>query len=247
MIKYLYILLFLSLFISCKNFAELKQSQEIVGIGIIYLDPKNPIKLYKNENGLNPFDSIYFTKNKILKKGSYTIGKNSISKFFNPYNVYLGDSNKEAEKNMNKGLIKFEPQIAFKVLEHKNNMYKILLNDVTKEYCFINMKERINLIDAAYLIEQNFDPNFVPDSVNNWFIYESWTQHMRNSIILNTDLKFFSKPNKGVEIEMKNNHFVVDTLIDDWAKCYIDDNKVAWTKWKENNFILFNYNRFIYF
>lgn len=245
--RFILYVIILCFYICCDRNIELNQANEKTGIGIIYLDPNYPIHLFKNEFDTIVFDSIIFIKNKAFDKGSYSIENKSISKILMPYDYYLGDNDKKSIENINKGLLKFQPMIAFKVLEHKNNLYKILLNDFTKEYCFINTKGKINLNYTDYLNKQNFNPNSVPESIENWFYYESWLKHLKHSIILNEDLKFYETTNKEIELKINDDNFVIDTLINEWVKCYFGENKFGWTKWKENDSILFEFNRFIYY
>lgn len=233
------------LFISCNNSVELKKSDEKTGKGIIYLDPNSPIELFKNENDKVPFDSIVFAKNKVFDKGSYKIKSHSIRKVLNPYELYLGDSEQKATSNENKGLIEFKPKIAFNVLEHKNNSFKIVLNNQTKDYCYIRTDNRLDLTKSDYLSQRNFDPNFVPDSLSDWHLYESWAIHLRNSLISNKDLKFFDQPKNGKEL--KSNSVIFDTIVGDWAKFILNSNQTGWTRWKENDSILINYQRFMYY
>ncbi|SMC75100.1 hypothetical protein [Moheibacter sediminis] len=235
------LLLISILLVSCNRTFEIGISEEKTGIGLIYLDINSPIYLYSDKTSKIPFDSIVFKNNKI---------KTSILKQqLQPYKIYQGDTEKEAKINEQKGLIEFKPQIIFRVLEKDKNFWQVIINEKESEFVYLNLEKYQDLSISNYLKEINFDPNFVPDEIKNWYLFEDWMTTFRSSFIPNSDNLIFHNQPDGNKINTKLEfiNYQIDTIQNDWMKVKLNDSISGWIRWKRNDSIVLKYNRFLYY
>lgn len=226
--------------ISCKSKVEIGVSEDTNGIGLLYLDTNSPIYLYSDKKNKIPFDSIVFKNNKVKT----SLLKNQL----NPYYIYKGDSEKEAKENLNKGLIEFKSQIIFKVVEKDESFWCVIINEKESGFVYLNLEDYQDLAQCDYLKNNDFDPNFISGKIKKWYLYEDWLTHFRHSFITNSEnLKVLNQPN-GEMIQSKLSHFnIVDTIKDDWMKIKINDSVSGWVRWKNDDSILLEHKRFIYY
>lgn len=226
--------------ISCKSKVEIGVSEDTNGIGLLYLDTNSPIYLYSDKKNKIPFDSIVFKNNKVKT----SLLKNQL----NPYYIYKGDSEKEAKENLNKGLIEFKSQIIFKVVEKDESFWSVIINEKESGFVYLNLEDYQDLAQSDYLKNNGFDPNFISGKIKKWYLYEDWLTHFRYSFITNSEnLKVLNQPN-GKMIQSKLSHFnIVDTIKDDWMKIKINDSVSGWVRWKNDDSILLEHTRFIYY
>lgn len=233
--------LILIILISCVQKIELGVSDEKTGIGLLCLDTNFPIYLYSDKINNIPFDSIVFKNNKI---------KTSLLKQqLQPYEIYKGDNEKEAKENVNKGLIEFKSKIIFRVLEIDENFWQVIINEKEGEFAYLNLEDYKDLSVSNYLKEENFDPNFVPEEMKNWYLFEDWVTHFSHSFIPNkNNLIFYDQPD-GNRINSKSEfiNYQVDIIQNDWMKVKLNDSISGWIQWKRNDSIILPYSRFLYY
>lgn len=233
--------LILIILISCVQKIELGVSDEKSGIGLLYLDTNSPIYLYLDKRNEIPFDSIVFKNNKI---------KTSVLKQqFQPYEIYEGDTKNEAEENVNQGLIEFKSKIVFRVLDIDENFWQIIINEKESEFAYLNLEDYKDLSKSDYLKEVNFNPNFVPEEMKNWYLFEDWIVTFRSSLIPSSDnLIFYDQPNGNkINTKLEFINYQTDTIRGDWMKVKLNDSISGWIQWKRNDSIVLSYNRFLYY
>lgn len=233
--------LILIILISCGQKIELGVSDERIGIGLLYLDTNSPIYLYSDKRNKIPFDSIVFKNNKI---------KTSILKQqLQPYKICKGDNEEEAKKNVNKGLIEFKSKIIFRVLEIDENFWQVIINEKEGEFAYLNLEDYKDLSESNYLKEENFDPNFVPEEMKNWYLFEDWIVTFRSSLIPNSEnLVFYDQPNGNkINTKLEFINYQADTICDDWMKVKLNNSISGWIQWKRNDSIILPYSRFLYY
>lgn len=230
----------------------LKKSENKVGIGLLHYSPGSVIKFYKAFDSKSAFDSLKTEKVSFgLNKGKAKFKTSSLGSKLQPYVLEEGDSDGDAKSHINTGLIRFYPEITFRVVEKKEDQYEVLINEKSGETVIIKVDKKNNYRNTEEN-EENFffDPNFVDTDNPDWYFYESWAQVLKRawSVEIPEYTLFFTEPN-GEKTEMMPNAYGlgVDSISGDWARFYRkfpdDDSKKeirTWAKWKNKDSVIVN-------
>jgi len=224
-----------------------------MGTGLLSLTLNKPIKFYKNPKDSSAFDQLNFSIDSLPQtKGKLLFS--STSKL-NPYRMLSGDSDKEGQEHINRGLIRFQPELIFRVLEKTKDFFKIIVNEDTFETAYM----KINAQHAIYTkLSQVFDnncSNCTGSSYNtDYYLYETWENYFKRlEYITVDDLKIYDNPNGKLIFEQKNNDFLpflISQVKGDWIqlkkhrlyKSKYDKSMQyeGWVRWKSDMDILVN-------
>lgn len=230
----------------------LKRSENKVGIGLLHCSPESVIKFYQDYDSKSPYDSLKTEKVRFgLNKGKANFKTSSLGSKLQPYVLVEGDSDLEGKSNINVGLIRFSPEIIFRVLEKKGDEFTVLINEKSGYTSVIKLHKKNDYrTTQEYGEDFFFDPNFVDTADADWYLYESWEQALKGawSIEVPKNTLFFKEPN-GEQTYMPTNDygFGIDSLSGDWARFYrkfpdddSEKNSKSWAKWKNKDGIIVN-------
>ncbi|WP_143166717.1 hypothetical protein [Pedobacter caeni] len=227
-----------------------KQKEELVlpvtgtkmGIGLIHFNTNKPLMLYQSKTDTLPYDSIQFVARKTgLNKGRCDFRTKHLGDKLQPYILSEGDSDADAKSNINMGLIRFVPQLVFRVIDKTDDGVQVLINEKTYETSFVRVNPkkdlRINMDDNGGF----FDPNFNQSRIPDWFYYETWEQALKRAAFIDYDPKeLYDKPN-GKKIQKNETYQLkVDIVQDDWIR-FVDNYTEkfhGWTRWKVKDSII---------
>jgi hypothetical protein len=241
MYKYL-IILFLFILCSCNGKGQQRAPEKIIGLGLLTVNTQYALPLYKNYTDNTPFDTLKFQ-----------VAKSGITSFLSkirlkPYLMSGGDSYDAGRKNINMGLIRFSPELKFRVADTTASLFKIVTNEETGESFFVKR----NAANAYYTSEKElFDHSCgnCPGVRYNpvWYIFETWERYLKRvEFITKEHLVIYDQPNGKVIFENKENTFLPFTVIavkGEWIKLKkgfgrefnFDSSKNynGWTRWRE--------------
>lgn len=238
----LVILMLVIFYVSCHSDKELKlqSSKNSLGIGLIHFNLNESIPLFISDTSTIAFDTLQFSKkNSGFNQGKCIFKTKNLDEKLNPYFLFEGDSDADAKSHLRSGLIRFLPQLIFRVVKKTDKGVVVLLNEETKETIFI----KIAFENDYRLHTKNgsnfFEPNFIDVPIDNWFYYEDWKQVMlRAWYVTYNNLDVYDLPN-GKKITVSESLNQIDSVKGDWARVVerYDNNKnnFRWIKWNEND------------
>lgn len=213
-----------------------------IGIGLLTANTQYPILLYKTETDTVPFDVLKF---EVEKSGATKfISKISLK----PYTLSKGNSNKEGENNIKRGLIHFPPMLKFRVVYTNALFFKVVTNEETME-TFIIKKDGKN---AYYVTERQLSDNSCSNCPNSsynprWYIFETWERYLKRAeFITKKNITIYDVPGGKIIFENKDDVFLpfgVSEVKGEWIKLKkgfgrefnfdSTQNYSGWTKWRE--------------
>ena len=223
---------------------ELPKSSSKLGTGIIHFNTQFPIPLYRTENDSLPYDTLKFRSKEFgLQKGTMLFETKTLGEKLQPYLLEKGDSDFDAKSNINVGLIRFVPQLIFRVQKKSENGVTVIINEETFETSYVKLNGK-NQVKPDF---NYFDPNLHDYKENpNWHYYQSWDETIRRafSITPNKGERIYETPNgKLLRIEEADQYYTVDSIVGNWAKLsnyginsYEKTNK-GWLQWNRNDSI----------
>ena len=241
---FLYLLLCLS-FYSCNG--QEKSENTPIGIGILQTNTTYPISLYVNESDKIPVEVLKFK----TRKDGTTEFITSLS--LRPYVISEGDSYEAGKTHINRGLIRFPPEIKFRVIDSTNNSFKVITNEILNETYYI----KLDSLSTYYKTESELYENSCSNCPNSnynpkWNIFETWERYLiRAEFVTKNELKIYEIPNGKIIFENDNNKFLPFNITEvegDWIKLRKgfgrefnfenSKNYDGWTQWKDGNKIL---------
>lgn len=246
--KYFIFLIPIWLFASCdfireKTFnVELPKSCSKTGIGLIHFNLSEPIKFFKTETDSIPYDTLKISIISFgLNKGRCEFTTSQLGSKLKPYILFQGDSDFEAEDNLKKGLIRFAPELVFRVVKATKKGFVVVIDESTLETSFVKVNFKNDLQKNTNGNPNFFEPNFVDSKINNWFYYETWEQILKRAYEVSFDnAKIYHLPN-GIKISTDKEYARIDSIKGDWARLIDgfneDSKKIGWVKWYENDSI----------
>ncbi|WP_136668070.1 hypothetical protein [Flavobacterium sp. H122] len=246
--KFLFYLISHGLFVSCNFIKEktfdvtLPKSSSKTGIGLIHFNLSEPIKFFKTETDSIPYDTLKFSETAFgLYKGTCEFKTGQLGSKLKPYILFQGDSDSEAENNLRMGLIRFAPELVFRVVKATKNGFIVVIDESTLETSYIKVDFKNDLRKNTNSNPNFFEPNFVDSKISNWFYYETWPQILKRAYEISIDTaKIYHSPN-GRKISTDREYARIDSVTGDWARLIEgfneDSKKIGWIKWHENDSI----------
>jgi len=144
-------------FINCRKQDNLISEKVVLekemGLGLLNITFNTPLKLYKNPKNSIAFDVLTFSIDSLAEtKGKLLF--NSTSKL-KPYRMLSGDSDKEGNEHLNRGLVRFDPELIFRVIEKTNDYFKIILNEDTFVTAYIKINPNYALYTELSQVYEN--------------------------------------------------------------------------------------------
>ncbi|MFD0715575.1 hypothetical protein [Paenibacillus sp. GCM10027626] len=219
---------------------ELPKSKNKLGIGLIHFNLNTPIPLYKSESDLAPYDTLRFVRIESGKdKGKCDFQTDKLGKHLRPYTMNEGDSDKEAKEHINMGLIRFSPELTFRVLSKTDDGFTVMINEETLETSFVKVDLKNDLRKNTSSDPDFFDPNFVDSKIADWFYYETWGQALKRAWYITYDENEVYNQPEGTKITPSVEFNRADSVEGDWVRLrerYNDNkNDFGWVKWREND------------
>ncbi len=150
-----------------------------IGIGLLDIDLNHYRLLYRDMSYDEPFDYLQFD---IARKGKDK-GKFRMSTTYGlslkPFRYFEGDSETEAYRHEASGLIYRIPRLTFKVVEAREGMYRIVLNEDTFETAVIKKDPYYKLYNGG-----NYEPTpFHREYLHtHCFTYQPWEEFLKRVI-----------------------------------------------------------------
>ncbi|QCX40663.1 hypothetical protein FF125_20280 [Aureibaculum algae] len=230
--------------------AEIEVEKEM-GLGLLSLTFNKPLKFYKNPTDSVVFDQIEFIKNSQPETRGRLL---FISKTtFSPYRMQSGDTDEMAKQNINHGLVRFGPELFFRVLEKTDSFFKVVIDEDTFESAYLKINPNYALYTELSQVYANSCSNCPGSNYNpDFYIYETWENYFKRlEFITIKGLDIYSSANGIILLEKNNDAFLpfqVTALEGDWIKIkkaklyesYFDNtiNYDGWVRWKNNMEIL---------
>jgi hypothetical protein len=218
---------------SCKS--QEPTYPKAIGIGLLTVNTQKAIPLFKSEKDSLPFDTIKF---KTSKSGT-TLFISTIK--LKPYLISKGDSDKQARENIQRGLVRFSPELKFCVVDTGDSFFKVITNQASME-SFVIKKDSSN---AYYTQEKMLDDHSCVDCPGykynpNWYLYETWDRYLKRvQYVTKKDLVIYDAPNGKVVVDKDNSlvPLVITSVKGDWARVKTAGPDLkqynGWTKWRE--------------
>lgn len=214
----------------------LPKSTDKAGIGLIHFNLNEPLPLYKSEQDTLPYDSLHFVKIETgEKKGKCSFRTSFLGERLQPYTLNEGDADAEAQQHISMGLIRFAPQLVFRVLSKTDKGVQVFINEKTQETSFIPVRQQKDLRKNTTGDADFFDPNFNEAKIPDWFYFETWEQALKRAWQIDYDKKeLYDQPN-GKKIRPDESIAIkVDSVQNNWIRLVdkYDSKFYGWTKWK---------------
>lgn len=224
--------------------SDLPISSSKAGIGLIHFSLNKTLPLYKSEEDAQPYDSLRFVEIKTgANKGKCSFQTSFLNKKLQPYTLDEGDTDVEAQQHISMGLIRFAPQLVFRVLSKTDKGVQVFINEQTGETSFIPIHPEKDLRKNTTADTHFFDPNFIDAKIPDWFYFETWEQALKRAWQIDYDRKeLFDRPN-GKKIKPDESIAItVDSVQNDWIRFVskYDNRFYGWTKWKAGDSIVVN-------
>ena len=219
-----------------------------VGLGMFEVSFNLPVPLYRTENDITPFDTLTFRqdKNGVLQYETKCL------KLFKPYKIYGGDSHEEARENINMGLVRFPPELAFRVIEANDSYYRVVIDEENFETVVIRKDS-----DYAELPQCRslFGIDMPKDRIyKGYYAFETWEHLLKRAVFVDfhrINYAVYDAPDGNKIFENTNHNFLpynVTEVCGDWAKVKKGfgrefnfdgiENAEGWVKWKDDTKIL---------
>jgi len=228
---------------------------QAIGLGLLTVNTKYPIPLYKNEADELPFDTLKFD----VSKSGKTIFISGIR--LKPYLMSEGDSDEEAEEHVKMGLVRYGPELKFCVVDTGKSYFRVVGNQISKEE-FVIKKNPL----AAYYSQEKmlYDNKCIncPGSKYNprWYVFETWERYLKRVEFITKDsLVIYDVPEGKAIFEDKDRTFLpfaVTEVKGEWIKVKkgfgresnFDPGKNynGWVKWRNGTDIFVDINERLY-
>ena len=228
--------------IKCKDRKPVQP--KAIGIGLLTVNTNFELPLYEQENDSLAFDVLKFKT-----------GRSGVMRFITkinlkPYQMTGGDSFSEGERNVKMGLIRFSPELKFRVLDTTMTSFKIVTNEKTWETFVVKR----NAAAAYYTSEQQVSDNNCSNCTGSnynprWYINETWERYLKRvEYITKEHIKVYDQPNGKLIFDNKNNAFLPFRVIGmkgEWIQLGKGfgresdfgnfSNAEGWTKWRDGS------------
>ncbi|SEW52880.1 hypothetical protein [Chitinophaga arvensicola] len=241
MYKYLTILVPM-IFSCCSGKGQQRTPEKMIGTGLLTVNTLYPVPLYKNYTDNMPFDTLKF---QVAKSGVTSF----ISKIrLKPYVMSGGDSYEAGKKNVQMGLIRFSPELKFRVTDTTASFFKIVTNEETGETFIVKR----NAASAYYTSEKELYDHSCSNCPGiqynpKWYFFETWERYLKRvEFITKENLVIYDQPNGKIIFENREKTFLpftVTAVKGEWIKLKkgfgrefnFDSSKNydGWTKWLE--------------
>lgn len=215
------------------------QTKEI-GIGILEANTNFDISLFKNPTDTTPEAILHI---KQMKNGQ--VSYESPIKL-DPYEIFEGESEKEAEELLNSGLVAIGPLLKFIVTEETATYFKVIVDEAKgTEYYIIKRAKAI-----YHTTRKDFEASFKIAPFNgDWYVYETWERYLKRvEFIELKTLEIYDQPN-GKIIFCSDTYdfypFQVKSMKGEWIELIKDPlrefnfekgvNYEGWYQWKKGN------------
>ena len=218
-----------------------------IGVGLLTVNTNYEIPTYKHENDSAAFDVLKFKT-----------GKSGVMNFISginlkPYQMTGGDSFSEGERNVKMGLIRFAPELKFRVIDTTSTSFKIVTNEKTWETFVIKRDAAAVYYTSEQQLSDNNCSNCTESNYNpKWYIYETWDRYLKRAeYITKENVTVYDQPNGKIIFDNKNNVFLPFRVIGmkgEWIRLGkgfgresdFDDfaNAEGWTKWRDGSNII---------
>jgi len=205
-----------------RNNVELIKAPISVGLGTLDISFNLPVPLYRTENDSIPFDTLSFEQN---RNGSWSY-KTRHLKSLEPYIMFYGDSDKEAQGRINGGLVPFLPQLAFRVLKENDSCYCVVVNEKSFETVIIRKNPDYDVLPQRgdcfgvdgikydyqkklYFTETQgkTKQNTTRKYYKGYYVYETWEHLLKRALFVgfNDNYAVYDAP-EGEKIFENTNH-----------------------------------------
>jgi hypothetical protein len=219
-----------------------QNNPKALGLGLLTVNTQYPIPLYKNVTDDLPFDTLKFE-----------IGKTGTTRFISniklkPYLINAGDTDKQGENNIRRGLVRFQPDLKFCVVETRASYFRVVTNETTMETLVIKKQPGNVYYTEEKMLNENGCSNCPGSKYNpRWYVYETWERYLKRvAYITKEDLVIYDAPGGKATIKIKNGDFqpfVATEVNGEWMKIKkgtafesaLDtaNSFEGWTKWRE--------------
>lgn len=223
----------------CKKPVDLPVAKDnVTGVGLLYPNLSGGLAFYTHENATVPFDILSIKKR---KEGGYNFESEMPEGFMHPYMQYGGNTDDEAQYNVNSGLEAVGFTLQFKVLKITSTGYYLLYNEKTGTTAFIRKVPASRKAEAT---------NEQLNNVNDHYV-ELWEDYLKRVeyITSKNEIVLYDAPGGSETYRKKTGErFMPFRIIDvkgDWAKieplkeAYSDSydpevNYRQWLRWKDS-------------
>lgn len=221
--------------------------EKTVGIGRLQVSLNKAIPLYRTAQDAIPFDTIHFSVCEAgRQKGSFLAVRASTDTL-SPMSFYKGDSEKEAEENINSGLVYFAPQLVFRMTALTNSGFEVVLNEDTFEVAFVKQDEHRTLYtkgEQYWQMNHNSSPHDHP-----WFLCEQWEDYFKRIwYTYSTEAQLYDSPDGTLSYSSPYyGYFRIKRLMGEWAEVEIQHTyweeedkfpKEGWIRWTDGKTLL---------
>jgi hypothetical protein len=227
----------------CKEKKSTPTKAKAIGLGLLTVNTAYPLQLFSNETDSIPFAILKFEQ----RRSGVTAFVTRIK--LDPYLMSEGDSDEEGKRNISMGLIRFSPELKFRIVDTTASSFTVVTNEKTWQ-TFVIKKDSLN---AYYTTEQQlFDNNCsnCPGSNYNsrWYIFETWERYLKRvEYITKENLVIYDKPDGKAIFENRKQDFLpfgVEDVKGEWIKLKkgfgresnfdsLQNYSNGWTQWRK--------------
>lgn len=241
----LLIALFVS-FISCSSHngkkcqTTLLTAPRTLGEGFLYvnLHPDTDIPLYHSEQETTPIDTLRIRR---AMNGTVSFVTTHLDKWLNPGIIYTGDSYEEAEQMRNSGLVGTGASLAFRVLAHDNQNWRVAIFENKDSTLY-----RTVVIKPTEEVGRKFSYHITTQTPHGSFGFQSWEDYLTKGLGTlcpeNDTLTVYDLPN-GQVIMRQNCDFLRTNgriqIDGEWMKISeLEKISSGWVRWREGEKLL---------
>jgi len=232
-------------FYSCKG--QKQDQPQAVGFGLLTVNTRFPIPLYRNQADKLPFDTLKFETSKSGK----TVFVSGLR--LKPYVMSEGDSDKEGEEHLKMGLVRFGPELKFCVVDTGKSYFRVVSNQSSKEEFVIKKDPLAVYYSQEKMLSDNNCSNCPGSKYNpRWYIFETWDRYLKRVEFITKDsLVMYDRPEGKAIFENKEQTFLpfaVTEVKGDWIKVKkgfgresnfsADRTYDGWIKWRKGTTLL---------
>lgn len=164
----------------CPKLPGLIKIEPTVGIGILQVSLNRDIPIYRDTDSAEAFDTLRFPVVKSGEdKGKFLIASGRELGI----DYFPGHSDKEAEQHVKMGLVGLGPHLSFPVVEERDGMYRVILNDRWDTAVIRREDDRELYLRAAHWEWDHGNGTGQP----SWFLYETWETHLKRMEYVSAD------------------------------------------------------------
>jgi hypothetical protein len=227
--------------LSCNG--DKNRDHKAAGLGLLSVNTQYPIPLYQREKDQIPVDTLRFGIN---ETGSISFVSHIKLK---PFRMSAGDSGKEGEKNVRQGLVPYQAQLKFCVIEAGETYFRVITNGETMETFVI--KKDVNSVyfkDARLLDDNRSGANYN----SRWYLYETWERYLKRvEYITKAKVMIYNTPEGKAIFENKSGAFLAFVVTDvkgEWIRIAARGSQgglspaakklEGWTQWRQGDKML---------